>query len=157
MASAKVRVFDQRVVGMACNVVVAGRKVDVVHVERIAVDVDCIGVVRTGGILLAVAGGRRVEHGHVRKLAVVAVQLQDVVRTVLVGSVREQPTRHLLKVYHVRPPDVAVSRSADGDGRSDPQTSWDQDTSGYVSIRQQMSACTNGPGSTRRLCGRTFG
>ena len=143
MASAKVRVFNQRVVGMACNVIVAGRKVDVVHVERIAVDVDCIGVVRTGGILLAVAGGRRVEHGHVRKLAVVAVQLQDVVRTVLVGSVREQPTRHLLKVYHVRPPDVAVSGSAD-------------EVSACGSIRQR-TACINGPGSTRRLCGRTFG
>ena len=126
MARPKVRILDQGAIRMHRHVVVACCKVDVVHVKWTAMDVQRVGVVAACVILLAGSSGWRGEDPHPGELAVVTVQLQDVVGCIEVQGVGKQGVLHVRKVDQfgtkfvaVAPPHqaIAIKRARSSDGQ----------------------------------------
>ena len=71
MPCAEVRVLNEGVIGVPSDVVIPCGEVDIVHIEWLPVNIDCIGVVRAGVVLLTVPSGRGVKDPHAVNLTVV--------------------------------------------------------------------------------------
>ena len=108
MSGSKVAVLDERVIRMPCDVVVARREVDTVDKKGVAVHVDRVGVVGARAVLLARSRRGRIEHLDPGQLAVIAAQLQDMVRALGVQRVRQQAVGDMIEVDSVRPEHVVV-------------------------------------------------